>query len=233
MEDEDLIQDDQPDTQDAPETAQDDAPAGSMSAEILDRLDTIGAAYARLEARLTADDQNRFKQAAAGVEARMRQAAETGDLAAFDQAKKDLDQINTAMQQAASQPSYTEDPNFKAFKKRNPWYGVDEEMTIEADLRGEILSKTKGLSGAALYSATEKHMRKVYPHLFENPNRTRPSPVAETRGAERTARGKGWNDLPADAKATAKKQIAKGLFKDEADYAKEYFSQFEDQAHAA
>lgn len=192
----------------------------------------------RVEKMSEAALQRQRDQLESNWAAAQRNATASGDLEHYDRleagkkaAIADFDrQVGEVRQPAVQeQPKPTpqsEDPVFQAWHKKNPWYLTDHEMTAVAEAYSQTLVRqnpTQPLEDNM--RDTENWMRKRYPEKF---GVTAGAPPAVEGGGTRmtasASRGKGWNDLPGDARAQGAKFIKDGLFKDQNDYAKEYWS---------
>lgn len=185
--------------------------------------------------------QRQREQLDANWSAAMRNATADGDVARYDQLEQGkrvaLDTFDKQLTEVkAPPPAETgqtervplgERDEFKNWHKKNPWYGTDEEMSAVADAYSQnIARKRPDISLEDNMRETEQWVRKRYADKFSPPSND--PPAVEGGGSRMSAtmgRGKGWNEIPADAKAQAAKFIKDGLFKDQSDYAKEYWSQ--------
>jgi len=117
-------------------------------------------------------------------------------------------------------------------EENRSWYGTDQEMTEFAEMIGDQMKNrrhrlaTPG-NAYAFCQEVKKRLQAAFPHKFSNPNRNRSSEMDESnlRGGETQTggSGKGWNDLPGDARAQANKLIREipGYTKEK--YLKDYF----------
>lgn len=138
----------------------------------------------------------------------------------------------TAAPVASPAPAAQETPEFKAWKDKNPWYGgssrADQAKTAAAH-RFAQEAASRGLRGAAFFDDVDEALAEVYP-----PQR-RSDPTEDGRpsggGGSSSSSDKGFNALPAEARAKAREQVAKfvgpnKMFKDEKAwftyYAKQY-----------
>jgi hypothetical protein len=176
----------------------------------------------------------------AQYQAAMRNAAANGDVDAYDrldagrrQAVTEFDtQVAEVKRPVETQPQRGNAPSAEDTAKiegwinRNPWYRSDMELNHAATAYSSFLTQQNPNMGLdENLKQTEAHMRKRYADKFGT---VADPPAVEGGGTRMTAsasRGKGWNDLPSDARAQAAKLIKEGLFKDQNDYAKEYWSQ--------
>jgi len=126
----------------------------------------------------------------------------------------------------AARPSNQPDPSFVQWNEENAWFGKDTELTNEANLIGEVIKRQNPtLIGSEFLDEVTKRVKKMYPEKFTNSNRARPSPVEGTTAPKANSKGgKGYNDLPPEAKQACQKFEKQGLITREA-YLKEYFGE--------
>lgn len=153
-----------------------------------------------------------------------RQAAEIGDLDAFDAAEKQRAELQRPVE--ASEPEAPgKPPEVAAWEQNNPWYGQDYYATARAQ---EIAQKahSAGADVAGQLKAVDTYLAKEFPHLYAQPERAKPRAVVDGGGLAPSKAKDAFSKLPEDAKATFKAQVEMGLFKDtkedRAFYAEEY-----------
>jgi len=135
------------------------------------------------------------EEAIAALEAERKKAITEGDGEAFDKADKKLQDLR------AQPPQPKESTEVTAWKAENKWYETDAELTAIADGLADVVKRENpGLKGKAFLDKLTERVRSVVPHKFENPRR---SDVITTGGGNKKGSGKskGYDDLPADAKA--------------------------------
>jgi hypothetical protein len=176
---------------------------------------------------------NAMRNAAANGDIERYQQLETGKAQAisnFDQRLSEVRQPVVA-EPVADKPDPTADPKYQttvqSWAKRNPWFQTDAEMNaVAVHYSNQIAAQKPGITLDENLRDTEAYMRRRYADKFGSPSSD--PPAVEGGGSRMSAtpgRGKGWNEIPADAKAQGAKFIKDGLFKDQNDYAKEYWSQ--------
>lgn len=179
-------------------------------------------------ARVAETAQKRaYEQAVSDLKAQRREAITNGDpdtVDAIDQRIESLDKPETA-EKKPDAASPDGDPHFKAFQGENAWYGPDGD--IEATAYAEQIAPVVGRKwkGAEFYQRIGEEVRKKFPDKFRNPARSRAAAVegGGAAGYSRRGNGKGYADLPSDAKAACDRYVANGTFKTREDYVKEYF----------
>ena len=176
-----------------------------------------------------ADTEKRaYDRAMLDLRDQKKEAINTGDgdkVLQIDDAIDELKQAR-AIEKVEVRPSNQPDPTFVQWNEDNPWFGKDTELTEEANLIGEVIKrKQPTLSGEAFLDEVTKRVKKSYPEKFTNTNRGRPSPVEGTTAPKASAKGgKGYNDLPPEAKAACQKFEKSGLLSRD-QYLKEYFGE--------
>jgi len=176
-----------------------------------------------------ADTEKRaYDRAMLDLRDQKKEAINTGDgdkVLQIDDAIDELKQAR-AIEKVEVRPSNQPDPTFVQWNEDNPWFGKDTELTEEANLIGEVIKrKQPTLIGEAFLDEVTKRVKKAYPEKFTNSNRARPSPVEGTTAPKSNSKGgKGYNDLPPEAKQACQKFEKQGLITREA-YLKEYFGE--------
>ena len=176
-----------------------------------------------------ADTEKRaYDRAMLDLRDQKKEAINTGDgdkVLQIDDAIDELKQAR-AIEKVDVRPSNQPDPTFVQWNEDNPWFGKDTELTEEANLIGEVIKrKQPTLIGEAFLDEVTKRVKKAYPEKFTNTNRARPSPVEGTTAPKSNQKGgKGYNDLPPEAKAACQKFEKSGLLSRD-QYLKEYFGE--------
>lgn len=173
-------------------------------------------------------------------EAAMRQAAEVGDVARYDQLRRDMGEsvhqfdngVRAVRQAEQQQPQQQAPPReVQDFTTRNPWFNADAALNMEAQAIHMMLQRDRPeLSLGDNLKAVESEIKRRYPQRFgtQQPAQQQPQYAVEGGGGRvpaSTGRGKGAADLPADARAQAEKFVRDGLFKDINEYARDYWAQ--------
>ena len=173
-----------------------------------------------------ADTEKRaYERAMADLRDQKKEAISTGDgdkVLQIDDAIDELKSQKPVPVKATPQI----DPSFIQWNEENKWFGQDKELTNEANLIGEVIKRQNPtLLGAEFLDEVTKRVKKMYLEKFTNANRNRPSPVEGTTAPKANSKGgKGYNDLPPEAKAACQKFEKQGLITREA-YLKEYFGE--------
>ena len=188
---------------------------------------------ARLE-RMESLNKAQRNKLHAEIEAARRTAAEFGDVEEYDrlnQAESNL----LEQEQQESKPSNTkkqpkdEDvhPDVEKWVRANPWYLENSvlQKTAEA-LHVELLSTEPTLSIAENLDRVKEELIERFPDKFGKPKGAGKSSVEGagrmSSSSKRTV--KGWVNIPSEEQKILKRHIKEGLFADEKEAAKAYFT---------
>ena len=168
-------------------------------------------------------EQRAYERALAQVKKEMKEAVKVGDEEAFDHAQKQYEQLATTYKPQPEQHQ-GDSPEFLEWKEDNGWYGVDERLTAAANGLAELIaSKNPGLKGKAFLKEVERQLKEEFPHKFQNARQNAPAAVhggGENGGVK--PNGKGYRDLPPEAKSMCDGFVKQGLLTRE-QYVKDFF----------
>jgi hypothetical protein len=196
----------------------------------------------RIERMSAAALTRQREQLEASYAAGMRNAAAAGDIDQYQRIESakaaalsnfDQEAAEVRAQPKAEPPPQGQAPSPEYISKvdswaqRNVWYKTDPELHHIANGYSAFLAQQNpGISLDENMRMTEAHIRKRYAdRLGSAPGGPAPVEGGGGRMGTTMGRGKGWNDLPEDARRIASKQIKEGLFKDQNDFAAEYWRQ--------
>lgn len=167
-----------------------------------------------------------YARAKRELEGELKVATKEGDEAAAVKAANDLADLER--QKTERKADDGKDPVFDAWVKENPWYSdVDNEIDAMAEA-SRLRRKGEKAEGLPFLEKVKAAMMKRYPEKFKNPRREQGGPVERSvPGGEGGGGAKGWEGMPADAKADGERFIKQKLFKDKAAYAKSFWAQFD------
>lgn len=178
--------------------------------------------------KLTKLEQRAYDNALTDLKAKQAEAVEFGDIAAFKQIDKQLDDLRADM--APEPAAKGEDPTsaFVEFREANEWYDLGGLQGASADERRAraLADRTadklaaqglqKELSPSEFFARVAEEVREQMPMIGGEAKAARVKPASDvagvTRGAARSNAKTGAN-LPADAKAQAKRFFEKGIIK--------------------
>lgn len=90
---------------------------------------------------------------------------------------------------------------YENWVKNNRWYEDDPDLAMEANmLANNYLIANPSAPTNKIYEAVERRIKREFPDRFENPNKKEPASVVQGTQSPKS-NGKGYNDLPPDAKA--------------------------------
>lgn len=174
-----------------------------------------------------ADTEKRaYERAMSDLREQKKEAIAAGDGEKVLQVDDAIDELKTARkEEKIAAPAQAIDPAFVAWQDENRWFGKDNELTAEANLIGEVVKRQNPtLIGSDFLEEVTKRVKRMYPEKFTNANRNKPNPVEGSTAKPAGARGKGFNDLPPEAKQACQKFEKQGLVTRE-QYIKEYFGE--------
>ena len=164
----------------------------------------------------------------------MREAAELGDVDAFDEAKARQDKIikeaNALEDAKAARPDDNGKPKIdpeinRTWVEEHPWFLKNFKMNKFAKECGDFLAQTQPeLTQKQQLDEIARMVKEEYPDYFFNSNRSKADPVGggDSTAAPGGGRKRGYNDLPATAKA-----MCDGFVRDIKGYTKEqYIAQY-------
>lgn len=218
-----------------PDTAWKDAEAfieaGEAAMPVLrERNRKLDAEVAKLQAivrdlpgKLSKIEQQMYERATKELKDRQRKAVESGDVEEFDAVEREISSLQKQAKEDGGdkKPADTQ-PIVDAWAKQNPWFNDDEDMAAYAEgLHTKTWNGDPDTLEENLQMVTDR-VKKMFAAKFENPNRQRPATVEGNGAKVKTKRGKGYDDMPAEARAVCDELVAaKVLTRDE--YIKDYF----------
>ena len=173
-----------------------------------------------------ADTEKRaYERAMLDLREQKKEAIAAGDGEKVLQVDDAIDELKTARKEERVAAPPPIDPAFIAWQEDNRWFGKDTDLTAEANLIGEVVKRQNpSLIGSEFLEEVTKRVRRMYPEKFTNANRSKPNPVESSTSKPSGPRGKGFNDLPPEAKQACQKFEKQGLVTRD-QYIKEYFGE--------
>jgi hypothetical protein len=172
-------------------------------------------------------EKRAYERAMQDLREQKKEAISTGDGDKVLQIDDAIDELKQSRQtEKVAHPVNQPDATFIQWSEDNKWYTTDAQLKTEADMIGEVIKRQNPtLIGEAFLNEVTTRVKRMYPEKFTNSNRSRPSPVEGTTAPKASQKaGKGFNDLPPEAKAACQKFEKQGLITREA-YLKEYFGE--------
>ncbi len=171
--------------------------------------------------------QNQDEQRWNALVNQQKKAFAEGDEEAFDRIENKKNEIIKEQKEAVKpkaevEQSLTSDPEMNEFLNQNQWYLKDPDLQRLANTLG-VYVRDSGYSGKAFYEKLAEEVKRTRPDKFKQASSDRPASVNESDGRPGQSRAKGYESMPPDARAACDRFIAQGLFKNRAEYAKQYF----------
>lgn len=188
------------------------------------RIKSLERTLKEFSAHHSRTEQRAYERALIDIQARLDQAAASGDVQGVRDATDELVELRAEAKDAAQHTAPAQDEAFEAWHEENPWFGKDKALTAACAAIGQEVFD-EGYTGKAQIREVDRRMREAFPEKFAkpaNPHRAAASAV-EGAGAPARPRGKTRSDLPADARATMDRWVKEGLIT-EAEYIKDFFA---------
>ena len=191
-----------------------------LEADFTDRIARLERAH---EAALKRQAEA-HKAELARVQTSMDRAIEAGDVEEARRLRIEEARIRDA--QVAPQVAPQADPNkpppeVTGWVSRNSWFTTDAVMRAAAQaLAGKAAEA--GMTVAEQLAYVDREMPAQFPHRFARKPATPTVDGGGLGGAAR--RGKGVADLPSEARAAGERFVRDKIYKDLAEYAKDYFA---------
>ena len=205
--------------------------------QLLKRIDALERGGAQERETFKEFQQYREETIKKDYESQMRNlreakklAIDTGDGARAVEVDDAIEQLKTQNEKperrvSTNQPAY--DPTFEAWTKENDWFGKDPEMTAIANAYGPVLRHEDPYAkGMEFLNRVSDKIKERFPDKFDGGKkgngRERAISVEAGRPSGKRGNGKGYGDLPTEARAACDKFVAsKLLTRDQ--YVKDYF----------
>lgn len=198
-----------------------------QEAKLGDRLARIEKVNAK-----TIDVLNKqHKQELAALRAERQEAVKAGDGEAVERISDQIEKVKDS----AADKEEVEDQN-AAFKKRNAWYGEDEDLTAEAIRISKSLVEAYAVKNGGKQMPVDEMFDKVERKIKQTPEYKAKFGTGTTAanghaavdgGGENGGGGKAnplFSKLPPEAKTQASKDVKAGIYKNVEAWAEVYFS---------
>jgi hypothetical protein len=174
-------------------------------------LATAQTALEDLQEKQTAQTQKAVDEARKELKAQIRIASENGDHEALAELTDQLTLMPTKAEAKAPEQRAPEQiplpPDFVAWQNDNKWFGQDVRKTALANAVGaELRQNGSTLIGRPFWDAVSAEVDKVF-NPRPDPDRPGDDKVGGARNGAGGAGGKGYSDLPADAKSACDADI--------------------------
>lgn len=175
-------------------------------------------------------ERKAYDRARAELRDERKAALREGDGERVVEIEERIEQLEEAAQpqrQApASRPDPGADPVWQGWVAENQWFAKNTKLRAITNGYGDILrAEHPELVGRPFLDEVKRRVQEDFPERFEVEARGRPAAVGGAGEARRTAGGRGYSALPADAKAACDKFVKEGLVPSREAYAKDYFGE--------
>lgn len=185
------------------------------------QIEKLEETVKRLDAYSSKAEQRAYERAKAEFEAQLESAAEAGDVEGVKAAAKGIADLEKEAKPAKDGPNADFKEAFADWEKDNSWFNTDDLMQGAA-IAAYGKFEQQGLSPKECLARTTERIKAEFPHKFENPRR-RDAAAVEGGATARKAGGKGFSDLPPEAKSECDFFVknVKGFTRER--YVKDYF----------
>jgi len=167
-------------------------------------------------------EERTYQKALKEIEERKLAAVEMANKVEYESAEAERVELEKSKPAPKVEKTY-EPPEWREFKTTNAWYGVDQELTAEADALGGAYSK-QDIPYYKMLEKVQETIKKMHPEKFTNVRRERISSVesvSSATGLPKKGNSHAYENLPAEAKAQCDKWIKSGLLTKE-QYIRDY-----------
>lgn len=152
-------------------------------------------------------EERMYQQALNDLKQQRKDAISSMDGERFAEIEEQIEAMNeakrlTAVQTPApaAQQAPAVDPAFEGWAQQNPWYLEDTKLRRQADIIGRTLREEgRTEQGEAFLNLVRDEMSEMYPDKIGT-NRRQPGRVEGSTNRASRSSGKGYRDLPAEAK---------------------------------
>lgn len=210
----------------------------SQNKRLKEEIDTIKQSYEsrfekmeRMNAKTLERQKAQYEQQISDIKTQQRAAVADGDQEAFDALEKKRETLEKEQSEHVASDDKPESVQ-AAWVAKNDWFTTDFDMADEATRYSQWLAqRNPSITLADNLAATEKHIKEKHPEKFGG----KKNDAAATNGHAAVDGGGAFNaipgakktafdQLPAEAKAQAEKDVAQGLYKTKEEWAKVYNS---------
>lgn len=180
----------------------------------------------------TKTEQRAYDKALNDLKAQRAEAVAAGDGEAFAKVDDAIEGLKKDIEKTAKiAPKDDDDPVFEEWKGRNKWLDDPKLEAYGTAAAQYLINSGVKERGAEFYELVTKEVKARFPEKFTNPRREN-APAVEGGAPAARKGGKGYADLPADARAACER-MAKNGFADnpkaaadfKAQYTKQYFEE--------
>lgn len=184
---------------------------------------------------MTKTEQRAYDRALATLKEQRKEAIAAGDGEAFDKVDEAIEDLrkeaSTKAAKTKTADDQIDDPVYSEWEGRNKWL-ADKDMAEYAEFAAQKLRQGgETATGAEFLDLVTKKVKGQFPDKFTNPRRESAPSVEGAAPAPRKG-GKGYADMPADARAACDRMAKNGYSGDakamadfKANYTKTYFEE--------
>lgn len=200
------------------------------------KITELGQTVREFADHLSKTEQRAYDRAIADLKQQRKEALASGDGDAFEAADEKIKEIERDVAEKASKRATPKaddgaDPVYTEWEARNTWL-KDSELSDYAEFAAQKLrAGGERATGAEFLDLVAAKVKAQFPAKFTNPRRETAQAVEGAAPAARRG-GKGYADMPAEARAACDRMAKNGFAGDEkgqakfkADYVKQYFEE--------
>jgi len=190
-----------------------------------EEMSRIAATTAEAIERVRKQERDRYEAQIAAFEAAKREAVDVGDVARYDALTKQEKALRPPDATPAPPATPQIDPAFTAYLEASVWT-KDPSAYQFAAMAIEDHPEIKRLPPLKQVQWAEKKVREFFPEHFPEPTAKPQFSKVDGGGLGQIGkRGKGPDDLPAEARKVGQEFVTDGIFKSLDEYAASYFAQ--------
>lgn len=147
-------------------------------------------------------EERSYQKALKEIERQKLVAVESADTEGYQTAESERIELEKTRPVAIKVEKPAELPEMQEFRKANPWYDSDSELTMEADALGIAYAK-QNMPYSKILEKVQNTLKILHPEKFTNVKRDSVSlveSVSSETGLPKKSNNHAYENLPADAK---------------------------------
>ena len=183
-------------------------------------LETDMKTFGEFQEKLITDTR---KQALKDAKEQLKQGVKDDDAQQVAAAEQKIEDLATPEEpKKDTKPNNGEDPAFKPWVEKNPWYNEDRRMRAYAnDIGADIAKANAGKTSEEVYGLIRDAVKEAFPEKFSKGNGGDHQTVEDGDPPPKKKKGeRKFSDLPKDVQIVVQDQMKRGIIKDEAAYMK-------------
>lgn len=195
--------------------------------EFSERIANIERVNREARDRALKQAEDRWKADMEQLAQQKREAAANHDLEAYDE----LSQREAQMRPPQFQQPQGPDPVIADYRAKNDWTNQPGMWAEATNIVGYAIQAGEVPAGQPQQQLeyAERAMKARFPHMFQEKQQNGSAPASRVDGGGLATSprksGKGWDDLPPEAKHAGAEYVEEGLFKSRDEYARSYFQE--------